>query len=254
MKHLALSFLPLCLLIATLPAAKASKPPQFNSIVVDHFTNASGMSQSQEFIREFSEGFRNELRTWKLTQQVLDESATVTDADAVNSLVIEGRFTGLDNGAIFTKLQVEIDIYRVSDHVLVKTVHENSSRHGDDLGDTFGTVMAEYVAMALKRVDLSAIPAGPPVPRPATPTAPATAIATPAAPVFASVQLSSNPAGAEITIDGAYAGNTPSVIKLRPGTHSIRIAKDGYTPWEQSIETGAGETRNLAPNLEKTTP
>ncbi|MGA9062515.1 MAG: PEGA domain-containing protein [Terracidiphilus sp.] len=258
MKRLALCLLPLCLLVAaaSLPA-RASKPPHFNIIVVNHFTNASGVSQSQEFIQEFSMGLRNALRKWKIAQQVLDETAAVTDADAANSISIDGKFTGLDNGAIFTKLRMEIEIYRISDHVLVMTVamHDNYFHHGDS-GNSMGDAMSGDVALALEKVNLSAIPAGPTVPRP-TPTAAApapssAAIAQPAAPALASIQFSSNPAGAEITIDGAYAGNTPSLIKLRPGTHSIRITKSGYTPWERSTNISAGESRTIAAALEKT--
>ncbi len=66
------------------------------------------------------------------------------------------------------------------------------------------------------------------------------------------MQLSSDPAGAEITIDGNYAGNTPSLIKLKPGTYSIRMTLRGYAPWVRSIETAAGESRNFAATLEKT--
>ena len=68
------------------------------------------------------------------------------------------------------------------------------------------------------------------------------------------MQLSSNPAGAEIVIDGSYAGNTPSLIKLKPGTHSITMTMSGYVPWVRSIETSAGESRNFVATLEKTSP
>ncbi|MGA2206948.1 MAG: PEGA domain-containing protein [Terracidiphilus sp.] len=253
MKRLAPYFLTLYLFVAAAPpAARASKPPHFNIIVVNHFTNANGVNQSQEFIQEFSGGLRNALRKWKIAHQVLDETATVTDADAANSISIDGKFTGLDNGAIFTKLRMEIEIYRISDHVLVKTVamHDNYFHHGDS-GDSMGDAMSGDVALALEKVNLSAIPAGPPVLR-SEPSAPATATAAPAAPALASIQFSSNPAGVEITIDGAYAGNTPSLIKLRPGTHSIRVTKNGYLPWERSIDASAGEARTIAAALEKT--
>ncbi len=255
MKRLAPYFLTLCLFVAVAPpAVRASKPPQFNIIVVNHFTNANGVNQSQEFIQEFNEGLRNALRKWKIAQQVLDETATVTDADAANSISIDGKFTGLDNGAIFTKLRMEIEIYRISDHVLVETVamHDNYFHHGDS-GNSMGDAMSGDVALALEKVNLTAIPAGPPVLRSA-PSAPATATATPAAPALASIQFSSNPAGAEITIDGAYAGNTPSLIKLRPGTHSIRVTKNGYLPWERSIEPVAGEARTVAATLDLVKP
>jgi hypothetical protein len=68
------------------------------------------------------------------------------------------------------------------------------------------------------------------------------------------VQLSSDPTGAEITIDGSYAGNTPTLIKLNPGAHSIKMTMPGYAPWVRSIETAAGESRNFAATLEKTGP
>ncbi len=245
------------LLAAAPPSAKAAKPPQFNTIVVNNFTNASGVSQSQEFIQEFSGSLRSGLQNSKIAGQVVPEATAVDDATAANSLVIEGKFTSLDKGAIFTKLYMEIDIYRVSDHVLVKTITTNVQyvSHGavKNLGEFVGGRASETVAPALKKVSLASIPAGPPVPRP---TSPVPALATaPAAPqVFASVQLSSNPSGAEITIDGNDAGNTPSLIKLKPGTHSIRITMTGYTPWERSIDTGAGESRTVAADLEKTIP
>jgi hypothetical protein len=65
------------------------------------------------------------------------------------------------------------------------------------------------------------------------------------------VQLSSNPSGAEINIDGSYVGNTPTLIKLKPGTHSISMTLSGYAPWTRSVETAAGESRNFAATLEK---
>jgi hypothetical protein len=265
MKRLAPCFLLLCLVLAAAPPAAKAAEPVFNTVVIKHFTNADGMNQSQEFINAFAEGLRSDLPSdWfirgfhprRFAKQGLSDGATVSDADATNSLVIEGKFIRIDKGAILTKVIIEFDIYRLSDHVLVKTVtapdeylHESDTK----LGDFLGIKASNIVMDALKGIDLASIPAGPPVPRSA-PSAPASAVAQPAAPAFASVQFSSSPAGAEITIDGAYAGNTPSLIKLRAGTHSIRVTKNGYAAWERSIDTGTGESRNVAANLEKTSP
>ncbi len=262
MNRLAPCFLLLCFALAAAPPANASKPPQFNTIVVNHFTNANGVNQSQEFINAFCDELRLKLEKasfkqgftfWKVTRQALTEGAAVSDADAANSLVVEGKFTRLDKGSMFTKLYMEIDVYRVSDHLLVKTVptHDIFPNHGAGSDEHIGKIMADQAVLdlfdPLQNVNLSSIRAAPPVPK-SVPPAPAPA------PLFASVQFSSSPAGADITIDGYDAGNTPSLIKLRPGTHSIRITKDGYEPWERTIDTGAGESRNLAPNLEKTGP
>ena len=40
-------------------------------------------------------------------------------------------------------------------------------------------------------------------------------------------------------------------MNLKPGTHSIKMTKNGYMPWVRSIETSAGESRNIAADLEK---
>ena len=65
------------------------------------------------------------------------------------------------------------------------------------------------------------------------------------------VQISSEPGGAEILVDGDYAGSTPSQIKLKSGSHAVRITKKGFVPWERSIKVESGETRNIAADLEK---
>jgi hypothetical protein len=255
MKRFALLLLLLPALFAAAPLTAGAAQPRFTTIVVNHFTNASGVNAPQKYIQEFSEGFSESLRHAKSAGQVVQQGATVPDADAANSLVIEGKFTNLDIGGVFTNLGMEFEVYRISDHVLVKTISKHAKyAHVGDLANSMGyTVMGPAVASALKTVNLSSIPAGPPAPKPAAPAS-ASAAAPPATPVLASIQFSSNPTGAEITIDGAYAGNTPCLIKLRPGTHSLKITKNGYAPWERTIEPGAGEARSVAATLEKNSP
>jgi hypothetical protein len=68
---------------------------------------------------------------------------------------------------------------------------------------------------------------------------------------LAVVQVSSEPSGADITLDGDYAGSTPSQLKLKPGSHSVKILKRGFEPWERFIKVEAGESRNIAAELEK---
>jgi hypothetical protein len=62
-------------------------------------------------------------------------------------------------------------------------------------------------------------------------------------------QISSEPAGAEIEIDGEYHGNTPSSIKLAPGAHTIKITKKGFAPWERKMQVQGGESRTVSANL-----
>jgi hypothetical protein len=280
MKHFAPFFVLLAAFFAAAPlAAVTNAPLRFNTVVVNHFTNASGMAQSQDFINYFSDDLSEGLERDKVAAQVVDQGTNVPDAVAANSLVIEGRFLSHEDAALLKpgKLIVEISIYRLSDHALVKTwaATTHFPLKGDQKVRAYayytGFAAAETIVDALKTVDLSSIPpaaAGsnpaasgtapaPPGSSPApSVTAPALSPnATPAVPDnAASVQLSSNPAGAEITIDGGYVGNTPSLIKLKPGAHSITMTLPGYAPWVRSIETAAGESRNFAATLDKTSP
>jgi hypothetical protein len=65
------------------------------------------------------------------------------------------------------------------------------------------------------------------------------------------VQISSEPSGAEILVDGDYTGSTPSQLKLKSGSHSVKITKKGFEPWERSIKVDSGESRTIAAELEK---
>jgi PEGA domain len=262
-------------------AAATIAPLSFNTVVVDHFTNANGMAQSQDFIQHFADYLEQGLEKDKVAAQVVDQGTAVLDAVAANSLVIEGKFLSHEDAALLKpgKLIVEISIYRLSDHALVRTwtAPTHFPLNGDHKDRVYayytGTAAAEVVWDALKGVDLSsispAVPGSSPAAPSSSPAAPAPAPApssnavapagpnavAPASPdAVASVQLSSDPAGAEITIDGSYVGNTPSLIKLRPGTHSITMTMPGYAPWVRSIETAAGESRNLSAALDKTSP
>jgi hypothetical protein len=53
--------------------------------------------------------------------------------------------------------------------------------------------------------------------------------------------MTSNPAGAEIELDGAFVGSTPSTVGVAPGDHSIVIKKSGYTTWERKIKVSSGK-------------
>jgi hypothetical protein len=279
MKRIAPFLVLLAAFFAAAPlAAVTSATPRINTVVVNHFTNANGMAQSQDFIKYFSDDISEGLERDKVAAQVLDhvvdEGTPVPDAVAANSLVIEGRFLSHEDAALLKpgKLIVEINIYRLSDHALVKTwtATTHFPLNGDHKVRSYayytGFAAADTILDALKSVDLSSVSlgtpgAGPTAPNTAPSAAPGAAPPAPspdAAPAVpddaASVQLSSDPTGAEITIDGSYAGNTPSLIKLRPGTHSIKMTMPGYVPWVRSIETAAGESRNFAATLDKTSP
>jgi hypothetical protein len=66
----------------------------------------------------------------------------------------------------------------------------------------------------------------------------------------AKLDVSSTPAGADIEIDGAFAGSTPSSLSLGTGDHTVAVKKNGYKAWERKIKITGGNI-NLAAELEK---
>ena len=73
-------------------------------------------------------------------------------------------------------------------------------------------------------------------------TAPAQAQppAAPVAPTQASLAIDSTPAGADVEIDDAFVGNTPSTVSVAPGSHKIAVKKKGYTDWTKTLNVTGG--------------
>jgi hypothetical protein len=80
------------------------------------------------------------------------------------------------------------------------------------------------------------------------PIAPA---AAPAGPAQTSLAIDSTPAGAEIAIDGAFVGDTPSTVSVAPGNHQIVVKKKGFADWTRTLSATSG-TVHLNAELEKT--
>ncbi|MFM2089718.1 MAG: hypothetical protein RLZZ127_207 [Planctomycetota bacterium] len=53
------------------------------------------------------------------------------------------------------------------------------------------------------------------------------------------VSVRSDPAGAEIMVDGIYRGLTPAELRLPPRVVQIRLEKTGYLPWQRQVEPTA---------------
>ena len=67
---------------------------------------------------------------------------------------------------------------------------------------------------------------------------------------LAVITISSEPENAEIEIDGAFAGSTPRIKKVKPGEYKIKMSKKGYRSWERKIKVEAGEEIPLNAELE----
>jgi hypothetical protein len=57
----------------------------------------------------------------------------------------------------------------------------------------------------------------------------------------AGIDVTSNPSGADVELDGDFVGNTPSTIGVAPGDHTIRVKKNGYKAWEKKIRVSSGK-------------
>jgi len=65
------------------------------------------------------------------------------------------------------------------------------------------------------------------------------------------VAIQSDPAGADIMMDGQMVGQTPSTFDVPPGDHQINVQLVGYQDWVRRVHVLAGSTINLSAKLEK---
>ncbi|MBZ5539760.1 MAG: PEGA domain-containing protein [Acidobacteriia bacterium] len=65
------------------------------------------------------------------------------------------------------------------------------------------------------------------------------------------VNVSSNPAGADVLVDGEFVGNCPAVLKLGSGKHTVTVKMSGYKDWSREITVQSGSEVQLTANLEK---
>jgi hypothetical protein len=110
--------------------------------------------------------------------------------------------------------------------------------HGKDITIPKGTEVPTFVAGNFP-LDLARF-------RPAAPVqVPAEAPAS----VGAQLTITSIPAGADIEVDGMFAGNTPSTIVVAAGEHTITVRKAGFATWEKKIAVTGG-TIQISADLE----
>ncbi len=75
------------------------------------------------------------------------------------------------------------------------------------------------------------------------------AAAEPAKASMAKLSVASDPTGADIEVDGSFAGNTPSVIELPAGEHNVAVSKSGFKSWEKKLKVTGGNI-NINATLE----
>jgi len=115
--------------------------------------------------------------------------------------------------------------------------------HGKDITIPQGTEITAFVQgdMHLNMANFADAPAAP---------APVQAPAAPVAPAQASLAIDSTPTGADVEIDDAFVGNTPSTVSVAPGSHKITVKKKGFTDWTKTLNVTGG-TVHLNAELEQ---
>ena len=146
----------------------------------------------------------------------------------------------------------------------VRTVHGNIVDGALQFSD--GSKVRKYLILASRNVGtvtpvLQAAPApakqgrasrSAAAPISAPPAAPAAESSASCAPTFsgACVTITSEPAGADIYVDGKFMGNTPSVLALPIGSRQIRVEAAGRKPWTRALEATAGSRVSLRATLD----
>jgi hypothetical protein len=118
--------------------------------------------------------------------------------------------------------------------------------HGKDTTIPKGTEITAYVNGNMP-LDLAKFaPVAPSVSN----VAASSAVASQSTPTNARLEVTSNPSGGDIYVDGNFVGDTPSEVSVAAGVHTITISKHGYKPWERKLTVSSGKV-TVAAELEQ---
>ena len=66
-------------------------------------------------------------------------------------------------------------------------------------------------------------------------------------PAWAPVTVTTEPAGAQVLVDGQPRGTTPATLELDAGSHRIELRQAGFKPWVTDVQVVANEPQTLGP-------
>lgn len=66
-------------------------------------------------------------------------------------------------------------------------------------------------------------------------------------PNWAEVTITSEPAGAQVMVNGEARGATPLTTQLLAGNHPVEVQLDGFKPWTTDVQVKANEPLSLGP-------
>ena len=117
--------------------------------------------------------------------------------------------------------------------------------HGKDTTIPKGTEITAYVNGVMPLDPAKFAPTAPPASTVPSSTAPSAQTTT----TNAQLEITSNPSGAEISVDGDFVGDTPSELAIATGVHTITISKHGFKAWERKLTISSGKV-TVAADLE----
>ena len=65
------------------------------------------------------------------------------------------------------------------------------------------------------------------------------------------LEINSEPPGAEIYVDGSFDSSTPAKLLLLPGEHMVKVTRPGFKDWERKIVVEVGSSKSLNAILKK---
>ena len=182
--------------------------------------------------------------------------ATVTEAEHKKSMGRGG------------KLNIAISYARLKDQEKVALRATQDNKGGGHVGAMTGAMVATAIVffpaaplfLFIKGKDIT-IPQGTPITAFVegdmhlnmanfVPPPPPTAASVPAPIAQASLVIDSTPSGADIEIDGAFVGNTPSTVPVAAGSHQVAVKKKGLGDWTKTLNVSGG-TIHLNAELEQ---
>jgi len=69
---------------------------------------------------------------------------------------------------------------------------------------------------------------------------------------FGVIEVTSWPQGAEVEVDGKFAGRTPCAVPVKPGVHTVVVRMAGYATRRFRVQVKAGQIVRLAVRLRRT--
>jgi hypothetical protein len=181
----------------------------------------------------------------EVTQPVVAVRGAALDARGVLSVTVNGIAAQLRSSGDIKAVEFSVDGVTLQEGLNRVTVVATNVDHRSTqlVVPLWLRSEAAGPAGAQSNLRTSPEPAGPvpstvpPATSPAT-TPPPAAKVIPGEPV--TVEVFSEPSGADIMLDGDFVGNTPSILKVRPGIRYLNLLLPGFKPWEQLLTLDPG--------------